>query len=611
MKIRTPTILALVLLGIVAFASVYGWAFVQLYRVPHSYEAASLWIYENIPAGSKLLGPHWDDRLPVDLPGHNPHQYEYECRECELPFYEPDNLATLDTLIRRIASGDYIIFPTPRIQGSIPRIPNEYPRTTALLQLLWNGQLGYQIEHVVKAEPEAFGIPFNDDLADESFSVYDHPKVTILKNEGRLSPQEIRSKVLNAEAFGPLPSLNQILRTNSSGDIARYGPSKSTIISQALSTILLVVLTAVLGARLLPKKKYLENDGGVGISLLITPFLFGCGLALAAWFLPLNLQDSSVRKVYGLAIIFLLYLTIKGIADAVKKGMNPNPLYLSAQNYFGTLLVFIISGMAAGFVYVFVGREQSEAVGDLSALLALVRRASSGTVGFEFGGGEGHFPVVPFLLPFLWPLKACGVEVANTLPIVYSLCAATLGALFFGITHSSRFATSRLGAVGRGLFSLTLSLVIVQGVVTYLLPQLIKNPVKWQRANSEVEEIKSWAAPRIIGSPIFIEGATPSGSQLVTQLGLPSFVFRPFGPTGLHQSIKTVLYETMNVEEAYRIATENKIQLIIVGTSERDQYPRESLEKFSLRPDLFAKVYGGREVTIFAPATSPVFTASF
>jgi hypothetical protein len=612
MKNRVPTIFTLVLLGVVAFASVYGWAFVQLYRVPHSYEAASLWIYENIPAGSKLLGPHWDDRLPVDLPGHNPHQYEYECRECDLPFYEPDNLATLDTLIRRIANGDYIIFPTPRIQGSVPRIPEEYPRTTALLQLLWNGQIGYQIEHVVKAEPRAFGITFNDDLADESFSVYDHPKVTILKNVGRLSPQEIRSKVLNAEAYGPLPSLNQILLTNSLIDIERYGPPQSSMFNKLLSTLLIVVLLAVLGAQLYPRKNYPKNDGGVALSLLFSPLLFGAGLGTIAWVLPLNLHDSAVRTLYVLAILFGLFILLRRISTAVGHGTRLGRLCSSPPIYFGTLAVFVLSGVVAGYGGTLVSRAQDNIIGDLSALFAVVRRASSGTIGVEFGSNEGTFPLVPFLLPLVWPLKVGGVAVPHTFTIVQALCAGTVGALLFRVISSLVFPATKLWMVGKGAFSLILSVVLVQGSIFYVLPRYSNiRRAELQRTDTEVEELRSWATQKITGSPVLIEGAEEASSQLVGQLGLPSFVFRPFGPRTLRQSIKTTLYETSEVEEAYKIASENHIQLIIIGQLERTKFSKESLEKFSHRPDLFAKVYGGKEITIFAPATSPVFTSSF
>jgi len=57
------------LLFVLGFSLVYAVAWIQLYLQPHPYRVASEWIFENIPQGSVLLGPHWDDRLPLSIPG--------------------------------------------------------------------------------------------------------------------------------------------------------------------------------------------------------------------------------------------------------------------------------------------------------------------------------------------------------------------------------------------------------------------------------------------------------------------------------------------------------------------------------------------------------------
>ena len=127
----------LVLFVVLGYSVFYAVAFVQIYRHPHSYEAASQWIFDNVPPGSKILGPHWDDRLPLTLPDLDAHRFDFESPTSELGLYEPDTPRNLTILFERIAAGDYIVFPTPRLQGSVPRIPEEYPHTTAFFQLLW------------------------------------------------------------------------------------------------------------------------------------------------------------------------------------------------------------------------------------------------------------------------------------------------------------------------------------------------------------------------------------------------------------------------------------------------------------------------------------------
>jgi hypothetical protein len=183
-------------LFVLGYALVYALSWIQLYLQPHPYRVASEWIFNNIPQGSVLVGPHWDDRLPISIPGKDPNRtYVMDGRDGEIPFYERDTKDKMSLVLRRRAKADYIIFPTARISDSIPRIPEEYPYTTSLIQLLWAEKLGFTLEKTFKDRPSFLeisfnddpflAITFNDDLADESFSVYDHPKVVIFKNTER------------------------------------------------------------------------------------------------------------------------------------------------------------------------------------------------------------------------------------------------------------------------------------------------------------------------------------------------------------------------------------------------------------------------------------------
>jgi len=56
--------------GIVVVTTV-AWclAFVGIYRQEHPLIRASRWIYENVPAGSRILTEHWDEGLPLRLDG--------------------------------------------------------------------------------------------------------------------------------------------------------------------------------------------------------------------------------------------------------------------------------------------------------------------------------------------------------------------------------------------------------------------------------------------------------------------------------------------------------------------------------------------------------------
>jgi len=89
---------------VLGFSLVYALAWIQLYLQPHPYNAASVWIFDNLPQGSVLSGPHWDDRLPISVPGKNaPGYFVMEGRDNELPFYERDTTEKLNLVLKRMS----------------------------------------------------------------------------------------------------------------------------------------------------------------------------------------------------------------------------------------------------------------------------------------------------------------------------------------------------------------------------------------------------------------------------------------------------------------------------------------------------------------------------
>ncbi|HRO25366.1 MAG TPA: hypothetical protein PLR07_13845, partial [Promineifilum sp.] len=66
-RVRRPSV-RYALAGIVLIGTtLYAVAFVNLYRAEHPWNAASRWIYENVPPGTRILSEQWDDFLPVNL----------------------------------------------------------------------------------------------------------------------------------------------------------------------------------------------------------------------------------------------------------------------------------------------------------------------------------------------------------------------------------------------------------------------------------------------------------------------------------------------------------------------------------------------------------------
>ncbi|MBN1933994.1 MAG: glycosyltransferase family 39 protein, partial [Anaerolineae bacterium] len=180
--------LALAYLPHVLLISTLVWAlaFTWIYAQEHPWIQASKWIYQNVPDGSIIAVEHWDDHLPLSLPleGANPGVRGYQ--HVELPMYEDDNYTKYDTLRTRLHEADYIVLSTNRLYRTIPRLPDRYPISSEFYRLLFAGELGFERVAEFTAYPSLFGLNIVDDDADESFTVYDHPKPIVFKKIRRL-----------------------------------------------------------------------------------------------------------------------------------------------------------------------------------------------------------------------------------------------------------------------------------------------------------------------------------------------------------------------------------------------------------------------------------------
>ncbi|MFB0545345.1 MAG: DUF2298 domain-containing protein, partial [Anaerolineae bacterium] len=181
----------LVILLVLGCSAFYSLAFVTVYSRTHTWIEASRWIYDQVPDGSVIAVEHWDDQLPKSLPepGYNSgaHRYQY----LTLPLFEDDNRAKYDLIINILRQADYIILASNRLYRSIPRLPQRYPLTTRYYELLFAGELGFKLERAFTSYPHLLGLTFVDDEADESFTVYDHPKPIVFKKERDLSDWEL------------------------------------------------------------------------------------------------------------------------------------------------------------------------------------------------------------------------------------------------------------------------------------------------------------------------------------------------------------------------------------------------------------------------------------
>lgn len=201
-SIRIKTIFITFLL---IFWSVWPIAFLSIYSRPHSRVQASEWIYQNIPSGSSISAEHWDDALPLNLPGKSNGIYNF----IEFPLYGQDTPEKWIEMEQKLKTVDYIILSSNRLYGGITRNPKMYPVTSKYYQSLFDGSAGFAKIAEFSSRPSIYipgvnfcltlpfpdygkiaqkvqecneeGLVLIDDYVNETDTVYDHPKVLIFK----------------------------------------------------------------------------------------------------------------------------------------------------------------------------------------------------------------------------------------------------------------------------------------------------------------------------------------------------------------------------------------------------------------------------------------------
>ncbi len=181
--------IAVIIICFLAFF--YSLFFLNIYAKTHTRLAATDWILAYLPKDSTLAIEHWDDRLPVV--GQNKYKFE------ELTLYDlPDNEYKWSILNEKLRKSDYLILASNRLYVPLQNLADCkkfkkcYPKTADYYKKLFAGKeiapgLRFHKIKEFTSYPmlailgNTFTLP--DDSADESFTVYDHPKILIFKKD--------------------------------------------------------------------------------------------------------------------------------------------------------------------------------------------------------------------------------------------------------------------------------------------------------------------------------------------------------------------------------------------------------------------------------------------
>ncbi|MDI7275531.1 MAG: hypothetical protein QME94_06100, partial [Anaerolineae bacterium] len=172
-------------------------------------------------AGATLVTETWDEALPARPSPECAGRY----RTVSVDLYAREDDAKLERLLDALERADYVVLASQRQYGALGRLPEGYPLASAYYRLLLGERLGFRLVEtwtnyprlgpaVIVDEPLAgTDLPrptllgstpgavswrggqllLQPGRADESYSVYDHPRVLVFRKEEGLSREELRA----------------------------------------------------------------------------------------------------------------------------------------------------------------------------------------------------------------------------------------------------------------------------------------------------------------------------------------------------------------------------------------------------------------------------------
>ncbi|HEV8724362.1 MAG TPA: glycosyltransferase family 39 protein, partial [Candidatus Binatia bacterium] len=187
--------------AVIVSSGLYTLAYLNIYRQEDVRIQAAKWIHRQVPAastilidssaatpliGSRFFRPEFFSRTVVENDMHVTKNDYFNIKILNLltnpprPPLPPDWWQTY--LAERLADVDYIIMSDEHYEQYSHR-PETYPVVNKFYRDLLQGELGYQLIKSFKTYPSLLGHPLNDDRAELTFRLFDHPKIWIFKRD--------------------------------------------------------------------------------------------------------------------------------------------------------------------------------------------------------------------------------------------------------------------------------------------------------------------------------------------------------------------------------------------------------------------------------------------
>jgi len=492
------------LVGVVLGSLAWALAFSSIYAQPNTRVMASRWMLDNLPAGATIGVEYWDDALPLNL-----RDVSGATRRFQTVWFHLYDIRANEDAFEYLASQldrvDYVVLSSDRLSGSIPKLPWRYPVTSHYYRLLENGQLGFRLVYEARVTPRLGPLRIDDLSADESFTVYDHPRVRIYQKVQTLSRDELRERFTwaLAQPFHPDRERPREYRTLLGQPVSTIpiandiGWSEPVTSSGSLAVVWWIALLSALGLAtlpLLPRVFPGFPDGGFGFLRLL-------GLLLAAYlaWITVSLGWSSFMMPW-----LLLTLAITSVASSLVARVRPGqlwrflrkrtPFLLASEVTFWTAFCFFLGlrWLNPDLWHPIFGGEKPM---EMAYLHAVARSATFPPYDPWFADGSMNYYYYGFYL-MAYLLKLTGIP----LDIGFQLAVATLAAMLASGLLSLGAALGR-AAWQRG--QARAGYLLASGTFATFLGLFSGNldPL-WQVVSRRTLEIDFWQSSRVVDGAI-------------------------------------------------------------------------------------------------------------
>ncbi len=176
----------------------YSVAFVQVYRSPDARLQASQWLVEHLEPGAPILH---DPEPNIVLPLNSRSAYDIRM----LDYYPSDRLQQAGYFADSLEGRQHIIIASRRNYATLMRLADSYPVAACFYQALFSGALGFSLAQEFTSYPRIASLEINTDSAEETFQVFDHPRVLLFERTQDLSRQDLLA-ALSCDPGAPMRS---------------------------------------------------------------------------------------------------------------------------------------------------------------------------------------------------------------------------------------------------------------------------------------------------------------------------------------------------------------------------------------------------------------------